>query len=475
MRMSGLRTVGGVQRAIGCLVGAAVGDALGAPFEFGPAGQWSRRFPEPVLGGIGEMVGGGGFAWAPGQFTDDTEMAVIVAESLLACGGFDADDQLARFRAWGVHANDVGNLTREVLGCGLPAAEAAQRVLDSRRGRHTAGNGSIMRVASGALHFAPAGREATVAAALALSAVTHADALCQWSVAVAHEMIRLALEGDNPFEGVDAVVAMMPAVVRTALEPLLDASWTPSAGGPSNGSAMGALAQAVWALRTNDSFAGAVTAVIDLGDDTDSVAAVTGALAGARWGIQQIPSRWQTYVHGVVTGADGQTRTYDHTHLHAMARALVGWPQPFDGGDEPVLEPAEVVPGVWASNRSGASSVDEEFAVVSLCRIEPSSRRPVRREVYLVDKPGEANASLDAVLDDVLDTIDAFLAEGRQVLVHCHGGRSRTGLVLAGHLMRQGMSLDEAMALLAQRWLHAHLRSESFAELVQAIEETHGL
>lgn len=465
--MSGMRTVGGVQRAIGCLVGAAVGDALGAPFEFGAAGQWSRRFPEPVLGGIGEMVGGGGFAWAPGQFTDDTEMAVIVAESLLACGGFDADDQLLRFRAWGAHANDVGNLTREVLGCGLPAAEAAQRVLESRRGRHTAGNGSIMRVASGALYFAPAGREATVAAALALSAVTHADSLCQWSVAVAHEMIRLALEGDEAFAGVDAVVELMPADVRAVLEPLLDVAWTPAAGGPSNGSAMGALARAVWALRTNDSFAGAMTAVIDLGDDTDSVAAVTGALAGARWGIQQVPSRWQTYVHGVVTGADGQIRTYDHTHLQAMARALIGWPQPFDAGDEPVLAPAEVVPGVWATNRSGVSLAADDLAVVSLCRVEASHRRPVRREVYLVDKPGEANASLAVVLDDVLDTIDAFLAEGRQVLVHCHGGRSRTGLVLAGHLMRQGHTLEQALAVLAECWPHAHLRNESFAELLR--------
>ena len=139
---------------------------------------------------------------------------------------------------------------------------------------------------------------------------------------------------------------------------------------------------------------------------------------------------------------------------------------PADGGDEPVLAPAEVVPGVWASNRSGAALANEEFAVVSLCRIEPSARRPVRREVYLVDKPGGANASLDEVLDDVLDSIGAFLAEGRQVLVHCHGGRSRTGLMLAGHLMRQGHSLEEALALLKDRWPHAHLRNESFADLL---------
>ena len=71
------------QHAIGALVGAAVGDALGAPFEFTPlAGEYSAEFPVPVLGGVGELTGGGG--WAPGEFTDDTQMALGLAESLIA-------------------------------------------------------------------------------------------------------------------------------------------------------------------------------------------------------------------------------------------------------------------------------------------------------------------------------------------------------------------------------------------------------
>ena len=75
---------------MGALVGSIVGDALGAPFEFRPAGTYSRRFPEPVLRGHGEMVGGGG--WQPGEWTDDTQMSLLVAESLLACGGLDEAD-----------------------------------------------------------------------------------------------------------------------------------------------------------------------------------------------------------------------------------------------------------------------------------------------------------------------------------------------------------------------------------------------
>ena len=93
------------QRIIATIVGAAIGDALGAPFEFKPGGRYRERFPQPVLGGIGEMTGGGGFAWAPGEFTDDTQMAVVQARSLLACGGVDGADLFARFRSWMRTAN----------------------------------------------------------------------------------------------------------------------------------------------------------------------------------------------------------------------------------------------------------------------------------------------------------------------------------------------------------------------------------
>nr|WP_254552669.1 ADP-ribosylglycohydrolase family protein [Kitasatospora sp. MMS16-BH015] len=82
------------ERAVGAVVGSAVGDALGAPFEFGPAGQYSARFPD----GHGEPAGGGG--WDPGEATDDTQMAVLVGQSLVECGGLDPADLFARFRQW---------------------------------------------------------------------------------------------------------------------------------------------------------------------------------------------------------------------------------------------------------------------------------------------------------------------------------------------------------------------------------------
>jgi len=243
--MSTRPSSGYTQRAIGCIVGAAVGDALGAPFEFGAAGQYSKRFPHSVHGGIGEMVGGGGFGWAPGQFTDDTGMAVVVAESLLACDGLDADDQLAQFRALGAKAADVGNLTCTVLMSGLPAAEAAESVVRSRQGRNTAGNGSLMRAAPGAVYFAGRGQQASAEGAVALSAVTHAEPLCQWAVSIQHELVRTLLDGGTLEAALDSTLGSLTPGALNLYGPLLNPSWRPFAEAPGNGSAMGALAQAV--------------------------------------------------------------------------------------------------------------------------------------------------------------------------------------------------------------------------------------
>lgn len=453
---------------MGCMLGAAIGDALGAPFEFKSAGRYSARFPEPVIGGIGELIGGGGFGWQPGQFTDDTEMAVAVAESLLANDGIDIDDQLARFRAWGASANDVGNLTRQVLGNGLPADQAALAVLAARGACSTAGNGSIMRAAPGAIYFARKDTQTTMAAGRTLSAVTHADPLAQWAVAAQHEFIRTALSGADPLDAIPTILQAMPPEVRAVYAPLFAVGYQPGVS-PGNGSAMGALAQALWALRNHHSFAGAVTAAIDLGDDTDSVAAVTGAIAGARAGIGNIPSRWLTYVHGYLTHPDGTLQRYNGLRLQRLAHSLLG--DSFnhdDDTDEPYRQPAELTPGLWLTNRAGARTVAADSAVVSLCRIDDTMRKPIRREVYLIDQAGNKNPALVNVIDDALESIETLLNDGHNVVLHCFAGKSRTALVATAWLLRQGHSLAQARAIMAERWPIAHYDNPSFlAELTR--------
>ena len=92
-----------LDRAAGVLIGLAAGDALGAGYEFGPA------FDGPV-----EMKGGGPFGWAPGEWTDDTQMAICIADQA-ATGDLDLDALGDRFIAWANEANDIGNQTRAML------------------------------------------------------------------------------------------------------------------------------------------------------------------------------------------------------------------------------------------------------------------------------------------------------------------------------------------------------------------------
>ncbi|MGH3739197.1 MAG: ADP-ribosylglycohydrolase family protein, partial [Micromonosporaceae bacterium] len=131
------------ERAAGVVVGSAVGDALGAPFEFGPPGAFTARFP---ISGHGaergdEMCGGGG--WEPGEATDDTQMAVLVADSLLQRGSLDLADMFRRFQRWAVSdPKDIGIQTEQVLTSSLGWERAAAHHFETTR--RAAGNGALM-------------------------------------------------------------------------------------------------------------------------------------------------------------------------------------------------------------------------------------------------------------------------------------------------------------------------------------------
>ena len=444
-------------RALGAVIGSAVGDALGAPFEFRGAGEYGRRFPEPVLGGIGEMVGGGGFAWAPGEFTDDTQMAVVQARSLLVCGGIDGADLFARFRDWAGAANDVGMQTSAVLGSRLGWSEAATDYHRHHPDR-SAGNGGLMRATPAAVHFAATDRATSMDAARALVALTHGDPAAQWGAALYHAMLFSALRGADPFVALEAAVARLP-VEQHRFVGMLAPGWSPSDTTLPNGTVWTCLAQAVWAVRTTGSFEAAVVAAIELGGDTDTVAAVAGGLAGAVYGIQAIPSRWTTYLHGRIGD-----ETLGAADLQQLTHELLGLPVTPEQAPGPPLGPTEIAPGISAASWSGAATSDPDHAVVSLCRVGSTfTTHPVRREIYLVDREGDHNPDLRAAVSDAVATIDAFRAEGRPVVVHCHGGASRTGLVLRAWLMRaHGWDEPTATAHLAERWPHLGLWNDTF-------------
>ncbi|MGW3266476.1 ADP-ribosylglycohydrolase family protein [Streptomyces sp. NPDC001056] len=302
-----------LDRAIGAVVGSAVGDALGAPFEFGPEGAFSQRFPTPG----GEMCGGGG--WEPGEATDDTQMAVLVGESLLERGGLDLADVFRRFRRWAAaEPKDIGLQTEAVLTGGHPWDTAAE--LHFRSSQRAAGNGALMRAAPSAVYFARHGRTATLDAARRLAALTHGDPAAGEGTAVLHELVRVALAGDDPLAAVPKTLTALRPGHRERFAVVLAPGWHPDRATEFNGAVWPCLGSAVWALRTTGSYEEAVRAAVDLGGDTDTVAAVTGALAGAVHGIGAVPERWTRVLHVPLPGFGG--RVLRAPDLVALARAL---------------------------------------------------------------------------------------------------------------------------------------------------------
>lgn len=263
-------------RAAGVLLGQAIGDALGVPYEFGPPAK-----------GVARMIGGGLGPYAPGEWSDDTQMAICIAQ--VAAGGHDlrtptGQDLVARaFVDWRTNgASDIGNLTSRVLR----DAEAYARA------------GALMRtgvVGLVALHD----RRATADAARAMSSLTHADRRCVESCVLLSEAVRVAvLEGRLDLRG---GLDLLDAGRRTFWDEAIAAAETGTAADfRANGFTVTAL-QAAWWANTHaepKNVESALQLAIGIGHDTDTVAAIAGALLGARFGVPALPLDLVRRVHG---------------------------------------------------------------------------------------------------------------------------------------------------------------------------------
>ncbi|HEY8719955.1 ADP-ribosylglycohydrolase family protein [Pengzhenrongella sp.] len=298
-----------LDRVAGALLATSCGDALGAGYEFGP--PLAERTEVA-------MVGGGGFGWAPGEWTDDTSMAVAIAE-VAATGsdlrsGASLDAIAVRWAGWARKAADVGIQTRSVLsaagnatagsaltGEALIAAAAAHHARNGRSG----GNGSLMRTAPVALAYLddPAG---LVEAAHALSALTHFDpeageACALWCLAIRHAVLH------GTFDGLRLALETLPADRRAVWASRLDeAEANPPAHFDKNGWVVQAL-QGAWSAIARTAVPAqdpaqhlprALESAVRGGRDTDTVAAIAGGLLGARWGASAVPAPWRAIVHG---------------------------------------------------------------------------------------------------------------------------------------------------------------------------------
>lgn len=294
-----------LDRAAGVLVGQAVGDALGVPYEFAP----------PFTGDA-QMLGGGLGDYAPGEYSDDTQMAVCIAQvsatgaDLTTNGALDAvADWFLKWLHGG--ATDVGSQTRAVLGNQQPGPGSASRIraaadsLHARTGR-TAGNGAVMRTAIVGLTRLH-DRHATGRSAEAVAAFTHPDPLATDSCILWSEAIRVAVLGGrlDLVSGLDLIAIERRDQWARWID---DATGADPASFPNNAFTVTAL-QAAWAAITSTPgyddpsasathLVAALHAAVHAGNDTDTVAAIAGGLLGARWGLSAIPVEWRDMVNG---------------------------------------------------------------------------------------------------------------------------------------------------------------------------------
>lgn len=271
------------QRAIGSLLGLAVGDALGTTLEF------SVRDSRPRLTG---MEGGGPFRLEPGQWTDDTSMALALADSLLACDGLDEHDLMTRFVSWmddGAYSSngrcfDIGNNVRAALN----QFKATCNPIAGSTDPMSAGNGSLMRLAPVAIRYWD-DEEARHDAAARQSRTTHGAPEAVDACIAFADMLADAIAGKPRSEGLRDRVGDPSYAGQVA--DIMAGSWRGKARGEisSSGYVVHSIEAAIWCVARTGSFAEAVLLAANLADDADTVAAITGQLAGALYGYQAIP------------------------------------------------------------------------------------------------------------------------------------------------------------------------------------------
>jgi ADP-ribosyl-[dinitrogen reductase] hydrolase len=280
-------------RYAGALLGLAVGDALGTTLEFKPPGTF-----DPIT----DMIGGGPFDLPPGYWTDDTSMALCLAESLIACQSFNAHDQMTRYCRWWHDGHlsstgtcfDIGNTVIAALHRFVQTGDPMAGSEDPR----SAGNGSLMRLAPIPLAFSydPA---LAIEQAAVMSRTTHAAREAVDACRYYTGLTCLALAGADK----DAICAPLahPVSERWPDGELGPAIATIAAGSFKNnqppdirgtGYVVKSLEAALWAFWRTDNFRAGALAAANLGDDADTTAAIYGQLAGAYYGGQGLPKEW---------------------------------------------------------------------------------------------------------------------------------------------------------------------------------------
>lgn len=272
-------------RCLGAFLGLAVGDALGAPVEFSRPGTF------PLIQGYRD---GGPFNLPEGYWTDDTSMALCLADSLIAKGGFiDLNDQMERYWDWYSHG------TNSSTGKCFDIGEGTVKALENFKANglnynpsSSEGNGSLMRLAPIPIVFAKGSRTKVGEACLRSSSGTH-NHYASCLAGIFGKLLHKAING------------LDKSHIRTSM---VDYSDPKTIG--NSGHAPESLKAALWHFHSTSTFRDAALQAVNRGGDSDTIGAITGQIAGAYYGYSQIPREW-------ISGL------YDSKNLIKKARKLI--------------------------------------------------------------------------------------------------------------------------------------------------------
>jgi len=479
MRETGRRTDGGAGRAAflaerisGGLLGLALGDALGVPVEFSSRAD---RAADPVRG----MRSGGPWKQRAGTYSDDASLALCLAESIVL-RAFDPEDFGRRALAW----RDTGLWTArgEVFDCGGATNSALARiragtrpVLAGGRGEADNGNGSLMRILPASIWLASLPEPARFNCLAAYTAVTHGHPRCMLAswlhCLVAAELLR----GQAPAEAYRSAMAAartllpsLPAKARDeagAYARVLDGKLGELDSGAIRGSGyvVHCLEAALWCLLATGGFEECVLAAVNLGEDTDTTAAVAGGVAGLAYGRSALPAEWISVLArsdeiealGLSLAALADpARPIDRSYWLLPGKLLAG---PYPYAPEAV-EGEAIIGTLLDAGVSAFLDLTEEGEVLRRLPVLPY-RESLERiagergaEVETARAPiRDMSAATEEQLELALRDIDSFLAAGRTVYLHCLGGIGRTGTVAGSWLVERGLvAPGEALDLIAR-------------------------
>lgn len=275
----------------GCLLGLAVGDAIGTTVEFMDRGTF------PL---VTTMTGGGPFNLKPGQWTDDTSMALCLANSLIE-KGFDAHDQIQKYIDW--HETGYMSVTGYCFDIGDTVNTALAKYTYNKStpycgstNNYSSGNGGIMRIAPIPMYFK--NYDDAIKYAVLSSSVTHGSDVCNECAVIMTRLLHAILNSDITKEVCKRLV-LSNIIPRFRNNEFINKPITDIKG---SGYVVESLEAALWCFFNTDSFKDAILTAVNLGDDADTTAAIVGQIAGAFYGKDAIPGNWlnKLYWHGII-------------------------------------------------------------------------------------------------------------------------------------------------------------------------------